>query len=99
MVLFTKKTSRRLLLSCLLLISSNDRPYSGSMVAGTCPLYLSTPFHRYTLCREHTIVLSSYAAPGIPRRSLPYNGQISQLYFVRGLKHICIPEDRPPLQS
>jgi hypothetical protein len=82
-----RKTPRCLFLSFLLLFSSNDRPYSGSMAPVTCPLYLSTPFHCYMLCREHTIVLSSYTAPRIPRLSLPYTGQILQLYFVRGLKH------------
>jgi hypothetical protein len=52
MILFTKEISRRLFLSSLLLFSRYDRPYSGSMAPATCPLYLSTHFHRYTLCRE-----------------------------------------------
>jgi hypothetical protein len=86
MALFTKENFPTSVL-IMFLFSKNDQPYSGSMAPATCSLYLSTPFHHYMLCREHTIVLSFYAAPKIPRLSFPYTGQILQLYFVCGLKH------------
>jgi hypothetical protein len=77
-----RNISRCHFLQFLLLFSSNDRTNSVSMAPASCALYLSTLFHCYTLCREHTIVLSSYSAPRIPRLSLPYTGQISQHYKI-----------------
>jgi hypothetical protein len=78
-----RKTSRRQSLCAWLLFSNSDRLYSGSKSPVTCPLYPSTPFHCYTLCKVHISVLPSYAELKIPRLSLPCNVQIWQLYFVR----------------
>jgi hypothetical protein len=33
-------------------------------------------------------LLSFYAEPRVPKLGLRYDGQIYQLYFVRGLKHL-----------
>jgi len=76
MDLFTKSTSRCLFFVFWLWYSNNDRPYFSSLAPVTYPLSPSTPFHRYTLCRTHTCVLSSYAAPKIPSPSLPNDAQI-----------------------
>jgi hypothetical protein len=86
MVLFTKENFPTSVLIFLDLFSNSDQLYSDGMAPVTCPLYLSTLFHRYMPCRAHTSLLSSCAEPRIPKLGLPYDGQISQLHFVPGLK-------------
>jgi hypothetical protein len=51
--------------------SNGDRSYLSSLAPVTYLLLPSTPSHRYTLCRAHTCVLSSCAAPEIPNLSPP----------------------------
>jgi hypothetical protein len=71
MVLFTKENFPTSVLIFLDLIFQSDQLYSGSMAPLTCPLYLSTPFHRYTLCREHTSLVS-YAKPRVDVSKIPF---------------------------
>jgi hypothetical protein len=72
MVLFIKEISQHLFLFSWTLFSNSDQLFR-SMAPVNSPLYLSTPFHRYTLCRAHTSLLSC-AEPRVPRLGLPYDG-------------------------
>jgi len=76
MDLFTSSISRCLFFVFWLWFSNNGRPYLSSLAPVTYPLSLSMLFHRYTLCRAHTYVLSSYVTPKIPSLCLPNDAQI-----------------------
>jgi len=76
MDLFTKWNFPMSVLCFLALISSDDQPYLSSLAPLTYLLLPYTPSHWYTLCRAHTCVPSSYAAPKIPSLSLPNDVQI-----------------------
>jgi hypothetical protein len=70
MVVFTKENFPTSVLIFLDLIFQQWSPV-------TCPLDLSTPFHRYTLCRAHTSLLPFYAEPRLSRLGLSYDGKFS----------------------
>jgi hypothetical protein len=73
MVLFTKENFPTSAPNILALIFQQWSTLLSSMVPATCPLYLSSPCHCYTLCREHTVVLSSYTVPRIPSLARIWN--------------------------
>jgi hypothetical protein len=63
-----RNISQHLFIFSWILFSYSDQLYSGSMAPVTCSLYLSMPFHRYTLCRVHTSLLSLGSQTGVPVR-------------------------------
>ena len=74
--LFTKSISLYLFFVFCLWFSNDDRPYLSGLAPVAYLLSPSRPCLRYTLCKAHTFVLSSYAAPKIPSLSLPNDAQI-----------------------